>query len=917
MTVSPGEIQKVAHQSVFFRDFIESINGAALIESGYLAQATFQAAEFERKLVGRGQIDVAQFDAQLRDQRHWEMARIIFRDQSRRSDLVTTTADLSSLADTCLQVALDFHFSKLASEWGEPEVNGVPQNLCVLALGKLGAFELNLSSDIDLIFFYDEPGTLPGGRSFQEYYLKLARSLIRSLDEIGPNGNVFRVDMRLRPYGDSGNLVLSRAAMEKYYLEQGRDWERYAFIKARAAAGDIQSGEAFLKSLIPFVYRKHIDYGALDSLREMKATIDQEVKRKALQDDVKLGPGGIREVEFIVQSQQLIWGGIRPEFRQRRLLENLEMLGETGLMPADCIHQLKVAYVFLRNLEHAIQAEHDRQTQSLPKEPSSQDRIASAMGFETYEACLNELNVHRGLVRAVFSDLMTASEAERETLLEGNLIWQQIWQTPGSTEANQSLKSAGFQETDQLGGLLLTLQRTCSELESDVVQQLNKLMPLLLYLSSREKAPDTALIRMFDLVSAIVRRSTYVLFLNENLDACYRVVRLCAMSDYVAEQMIKYPILLYTLTDAALLEGDQGFDALASQLDTALAGYAPTDLEGRMDALRTFKHGSVLQVGIHELLGETTIEQASVRLSTIAELILSRAVILAKQDLVTKYGRPGTKDGAALEIDFAVVAYGKLGSLELGYGSDLDLVFVHGEVPEGETQGEKQIHNRVFYQRLGQRVVHLLTTLTRFGNLYEIDLRLRPDGNSGPLVISMSAYARYLQDAAWTWEQQALVRARMVVGSEGLGEDFEALRGDILSRRRTRLDLMHDVTTMRSKMREVSASPQDTDEPELKQDQGGLVDIEFLVQFLVLLHAADTPALTRYTDNIAILTNLVTAGHLNHETGEILKRALIAYREATHFRWLGLKQAETSQLASLKVEVKAIWAQHFDTSDTG
>jgi glutamate-ammonia-ligase adenylyltransferase len=906
-----SDLGKVAGQSPYFEAYLATSAGQELTKSGYLEQSEFAAEELKAALLPLQTLDssVADFDERLRQWRHWEMARIIFRDQSRRADMVATTRDLTLLADTCIAEAHSFHFRQLSASLGEPQVDGSPQGLCVLALGKQGAFELNLSSDIDLIFFYESSGALPSGRSYQEFYLKLARNLINSLDKVGPMGFVFRVDMRLRPYGESGALVLHRTAMEKYYLEQGRDWERYAFIKARTVAGDIAGGEDFLQWMRPFVYRKHIDYGALESLRDMKSLINQEVSRKSLQEDVKLGPGGIREIEFIVQSQQLIWGGKKPELQLRRLLDALDVLKAEALLPASDIEMLRSAYIFLRNTEHVIQAENDRQTQALPIDDVSRARLAAAMGFESYEDFYTALSHHRTLVAEVFADLMAANEAEKESLLEGNLIWSRIWQAPESEQAAENIQRAGFAQVEQVVKQLIDLKRSSEDLDGPVLERLAGLVPLVLRLCSREVEPEQTLVRILTLTSQILRRSTYIVFLNENLDVLQRVVRLCAMSEYVASQLARYPILLYELSEAELDRAVSDSDDLACQLDEELTLLPRDDLEGRMDVLRTFKHAANLKVAAYELLGELPTMRASDQLTKIAELSLQRAVDLASDYLTARHGQPTAEDGSEIPVDFGIVAYGKLGGFELGYGSDLDLVFVHGVIGNGETSGARPIYNRVFYQRLGQRVVHILTTLTRFGKLFEVDLRLRPDGSSGPLVITMPAFARYLDENAWTWEQQAIVRARLVVGSGVLAEAFQALRTRVIERPREPRKLAEEVQQMRAKMR-ANLKPRAAEQIDLKQERGALIDIEFLVQFQVLRYGAENPELARWTDNVRILATLAASGLLLDAEAELLSRAFVAYRSMLHLDWLGGDAAEKSQLAELLEEVSAVWDKY-------
>lgn len=911
-----SDLKRVSFSSEFFAKYLQRESGEALINSGELLESR-SVFKIDLSL----DLPVEEFNSKLRAIRNREMARIIFRDQTRRADLIETTRDLSWLADESLERALQFHYQNLSQSWGKPiDSKGDAQQLTVLALGKLGAFELNLSSDIDLIFMYGESGSFDNGKTYQEFFLKLSRELIRSLDETGADGFVFRVDMRLRPYGESGALVMSRAGMEKYFIEQGREWERYAFIKARAAAGDIGLGQSFISWLTPFVYRKHLDYGAVESLRGMKQLINQEVKRKSLELDVKLGSGGIREVEFIAQTQQLIWGGNRPELRQTRLLDVLDELEQGSYLPPEGVGQLRDAYVFLRNTEHAIQAEKDQQTQKLPEDDLGKQRVSAAMGFADYSEFLVVLEAHRTHVSEIFADVMNASTSERDDLLEGNLFWARIWQDPTSTEATEQLLAGGFTDPKRVVSLLVLLRSDLLDLQEIAEGRLSKLMPVLLRLASREEAPDTTLSRCLDVIEAIKRRSTYLAFLNENLDALQRMIRLFAMSPFVASKIKNFPILLYELTDWEVEQGIESKKLLEDRVSLELARLSEADLEGRMDILRTFKHSNSLKVAMLELLDLLPTMKASDQLTSIAEIVLDHAVKTAANYLLDRHGFPADEAGEPDEIRFGVVAYGKLGGFELGYGSDLDIVFLHGGFVGGSTLGERPVHNQVFYNRLGQRVVHILTSVTRFGSLYELDLRLRPDGNSGPLVVSVSAYERYLRESAWVWELQALVRARFVAGSSRLAEQFDQVRRQVLAWDRDAEPLREEVLKMREKMRGHLDSPTQSDAVEevlisgfdLKQSVGAIVDIEFLVQFLVLKHGASENRLTKWTDKVRLLDSLSEYQIIERQEAELLQEAYVAYRSAVHFSWLGGELGSYDKLASYREQVVPIWQRYLE-----
>ncbi len=873
-------------------------------------------------------------DRLLRQVRRREMCRIIFRDLTRAAPLEETTKDLSNLADACIEAALGVHYQFNCERFGVPigKSSGQPQQMAVLALGKLGAGELNLSSDIDLVFLYDEPGEVVGGSGKEltnlEFFIRTARGLIASLDRVDPDGFVFRVDMRLRPFGDSGSLIMHRAAMEKYFLEQGRDWERYAFIKARSCAGDVALGEAFLAALSPFVYRRHLDFGAIDSLREMKRLINYEVDVKQLQDDLKLGHGGIREVEFIAQACQIVWGGQEIHLRERRLLRVLSMLASDALLPADDVQKLLGAYRFLRNSEHVIQAEADQQTQRLPRAPLSRERLALGMGFKDIESYLDALSGYRNAVRMCFSNLMGSNRADGETPIEGSQFWSSVWQDPALAQSLSGIAASGFQNPETVARSLTAFADALgrSEVHELGTQRIDRLMPVLLALVAGEADPDTTLARLLPLIETTARRSTYIAYLLENVDALRRTVHLCALSPWVAEQVQTFPILLYELSARSTHDAAFDRERLAEEMRQLVQNLEPGDLEAQMDSLRQFKHGAVLKVAVFELLDLQPLMKASDALTNIAELVLNRAFELAWAYLVERHGSPCSSDGIDFGESFAIVAYGKLGGIELGYGSDLDLVFLHDADIRGRTNGDREIENSVFYSRLGQRIVHILTSYTHLGVLYEVDLRLRPDGNKGPLVSTFSAYERYLNEEAWTWEHQALVRARFVAGNPALRSRFAEIRHRVLARARDRNQLLEDVLMMREKMRahldkseSVPATEAEGNQVllsgfDLKQGAGAIVDIEFMVQFAVLEKSVEFPELTQWTDKMRILDNLAELEVFRLEDVKVLQEAYLLYRAAVHYRWLGGEPKSADQLNASRARVVEIWQRYMSVA---
>ena len=925
---------RVASLSDYFLNYLVTNPAArALVQSGDLTRSYRVGAiagHWSTPGVIAGAINnPKQFDARLRQMRHREMARIIFRDFLRLADMVETTRDLSALADLCIGLALKHHYDSNCARYGVPtSIAGVPQQMCVLALGKLGAKELNLSSDVDLVFFYDAPGTVSNltkpspTLSNNAFFLRTARQIIKSLDDIQADGFVFRVDMRLRPYGESGALILHRAAMEKYFVEQGRDWERYAYIKARVSAGDMRLGASFLHWLTPFVYRKHLDYGAIEALRDMKHLIDNEIAHRSLKQDIKLGSGGIREIEFIVQAHQLIWGGKKPHFRHNRLLEALDVLASEGHLPTTDVDSLRQAYVFLRNSEHAIQGAQDRQTQQLPEDALGQQRLAAVMGFDAYPVYLHRLQQHRSRVSACFAKLMRSNHAE-EILVEGQLFWVTIWNDLGAPASSDLLASHGFNNVSTLIQALGQLKDTVQGVQGIGFDRIQRLVPLLLSLSAAEAQPTETLSRLIAIMHGIIRRAIYVAFLLENMDALRRLVHLCGMSPWVAERIKAHPIIMYALTDKRTDAAQMDAAALTDELNQMLAPLPEDDLEAHMDALRQFKHTAMLKVAVFELLNLLPTMQASDCLTCIAELILNKAMDLAFTYLLGRHGEPCDKHGYGLGRCFAIIAYGKLGGIELAYGSDLDIVFLHDADLHGNTNGDKPVANNVFFSRLGQRLIHILTSLTGLGTLYQVDLRLRPDGIKGPLVSRFSAFARYLENHAWTWELQALVRARHVAGAARYKQKFEALRQRILSAPRDPAVLRPAVSNMREKMRKnikrnASQGPAATDDikhleqvlmPEFdfKQGAGAIIDIEFLVQYLLLLHCHTYPDLCRRTDKVRLLAQLQRRGLLDKTQCKLLTDAYLAYRSAVHYTWLGGQVSSFEQLNAYRSQVMAIW----------
>ena len=870
--------------------------------------------ELERSLQAgelRGQLAAALLDCadedelgrRLRRFRNRQQVRIIWRDIGRQADLIETCRDLSELADACIDLAYHWLYPRHCTQFGAPigRRSGQAQHMVILGMGKLGAFELNLSSDIDLIFGYPEGGETEGVKrplDNQEFFIRLGQRLIKALDAITVDGFVFRTDMRLRPYGSSGSLVFSFNALEQYYQDQGRDWERYAMIKARVVGGDPLAGAQLLEMLRPFVYRRYLDFSAIEALRTMKQLIQQEVRRKGMAENIKLGAGGIREVEFIAQAFQLIHGGRDLSLQQRPLLQVLGTLEGQGYLPAAVVDELRQGYEFLRYTEHALQAIGDRQTQMLPDNDLDRARVAFMLGFDDWPAFHQQLMHWRGRVdwhfRQVIADPDEDAATAADEVVGGE--WLPLWDdVQDEVAACRQLAEAGFGDPQsawqRLAGLrsgnqVRAMQRLGRE-------RLDAFMPRLLAQAVEHDNPDLVLERVLPLIEAVARRSAYLVLLTENPGALQRLLTLCAASPWIAEQITRFPLLLDELLNEGRLFKPPLAPELAAELRERLMRIPEDDLEQQMEALRHFKLAHRLRVAASEIAGSLPLMKVSDYLTWLAEAILEQVLALAWRHTVSKYGVPQRADGSPCDPDFIIVGYGKVGGIELGHGSDLDLVFIHDGDPQAETNGAKPIDGAQFFNRLGQRIIHLLTTQTNSGQLYEVDMRLRPSGVSGLLVSSLGAFQRYQENEAWTWEHQALVRARVLVGCPRVGKAFEAVRAAVLGRERDLDRLRAEVSEMRAKMRDnlgtratAAGTAANAFEAtvwfDLKQDAGGIVDIEFMVQYAALAWSRHYPELLEFTDNIRILEGLERVGLLAAEDAGLLQEAYKAYRAAAH-----------------------------------
>lgn len=831
--------------------------------------------------------DEASLMRALRQFRRRVMVRIAWAQALSLAAEETILQQLSVLAETLIVAARDWLYDACCREWGTPcNHDGVAQPLLVLGMGKLGGGELNFSSDIDLIFAWPENGTTRGGRrelDNAQFFTRLGQRLIKVLDQPTQDGFVYRVDMRLRPFGDSGPLVLSFAALEDYYQEQGRDWERYAMVKARIMGDNDGAHASELRAMLrPFVFRRYIDFSVIQSLRNMKGMIAREVRRRGLKDNIKLGAGGIREIEFIVQVFQLIRGGREPSLQSRSLLPTLTAIDQLHLLPEGDADQLRAAYLWLRRLENLLQSINDEQTQTLPGDELNRARLAWGMGVADWDALCETLAGHMAAVRRVFNDLIGDDETQtpEDALSEQ---WRELWQDALQEEdTTPGLAHLSDEDRRRVVALVADFRK---ELDKRTIgprgrQVLDHLMPhLLSNVCSRDDAP-VPLSRLTPLLTNIITRTTYLELLSEYPGALKHLISLCAASPMVASQLACYPLLLDELLDPNTLYQPTAMNAYRDELRQYLLRVPEEDEEQQLEALRQFKQAQLLRVAAADIAGTLPVMKVSDHLTWLAEAIIDAVVQQAWTQMVTRYGQPThlrDREGRG----FAVVGYGKLGGWELGYSSDLDLVFLHDCPMDAMTDGEREIDGRQFYLRLAQRIMHLFSTRTSSGILYEVDARLRPSGAAGMLVTTVEAFADYQKNEAWTWEHQALARARVVYGDPQLTAEFDAIRRAILMTPREGEKLQTEVRDMREKMR-AHLGNKHKGSFDLKADEGGITDIEFIAQYLVLRYAHDKPKLTRWSDNVRILEGLAQNGIMEEQEALALTHAYTTLRDELH-----------------------------------
>jgi glutamate-ammonia-ligase adenylyltransferase len=858
-SIASGQLVKGLAEPDFVRDLAETVTGANEVEL---------------------------MDS-LRRFRRRHMVRIAWRDLAGWADLDETLAELTALADACIRFAYDFAYRTLVARYGTPrgEQTGEPQPMLIFGMGKLGGGELNFSSDIDLVYLYPEEGQTDGERSVDnaEFFLRLGQKIAQLLAAPTVEGIVYRVDLRLRPFGDSGRLAVSFGAFENYLQQHGRDWERYAYVKARAITAQEHFPALYEEVLRPFVYRRYLDFSVFESLRDMKAMIAREVERRELQDNVKLGPGGIREIEFITQAFQLIRGGADRRLQRRELREVLPMLVGERLLRAEVVTELLDSYRFLRIVENRLQEWNDEQAHSLPEDEDARWRLARSLQYEDWPALKAQIDFHRGRVakhfsQAVFGPVVKASATSVQDVV--------LLEADAPEERERTLRELGFDDPVPIAAALDAMRESSyyRRLDGTGQRRLRELLPRMLRLVAASAAPSLTLSRLTKILEMIGGRTVYLALLNENANALKRLVELVAHSQFLADQIAMHPLLLDELIDERLMLEPPTRERFAEELAQRHAAIQGEDPERQVEALRQFQRAALFRVAVADLTGRLPLMKVSDRLTDIAEMIVRSALALALEQTRAKHGDPlcSNDDGTTRIAQMIVIAYGKLGGLELGYGSDLDLVFLHDSAGEVQrTDGPQPVDNTVFFQRLAQRLVHLLTVHTSAGRLYEVDTRLRPGGNRGLIAQTLQSFREYEFEEAWTWEHQSLLRARAIAGDPALCARFEEARIEVLRKAVKRDALKVEVRNMRAKMRD-NLSKAKAGQFDIKQDAGGVADLEFLVQYWMLKWADRYPAIVIFSDNIRQLESLASGNLIPQDRVDFLVSTYRRYRERLH-----------------------------------
>ncbi|MDD2742010.1 MAG: bifunctional [glutamate--ammonia ligase]-adenylyl-L-tyrosine phosphorylase/[glutamate--ammonia-ligase] adenylyltransferase [Rhodocyclaceae bacterium] len=829
----------------------------------------------------------------LRRLRHRAMAHMALRDLCGLAPLSEIVESMTMLADVTTNFALDHYHRQLVATYGEPlDKAGQPQRLLIIGMGKLGGRELNVSSDVDYIFVYPEEGDTNGSRSIENYdfFTRLGKRVIGALGDLTADGQVFRVDMRLRPNGDSGPLVCSLDALENYFITQGREWERYAWIKSRvmnagANADGAAIGEwmqALRRISRPFVFRKYLDFGAINAMRDLHAQIRREVARKDKVDHIKLGPGGIREIEFIAQVFQLIRGGRDTALQIRPTLSVLKLLAERKLIPPETESELREAYVFLRRVEHRLQYVEDKQTHMLPDADETRASLARTMDFADWPALLAVLNAHREKVSRHFEQIFSDPEAGEHALTG-------VWMGQHDEDTTiETLGNLGYRKPKEAMARLAELRSANRYLQLPTTNRsrLDAVGPRLIEAAGATSDPDTTLARGLSFLEGISRRGAYLALLQQYPMALRRVADMMSASFWAAEYLNRHPLLLDELLDPRLYEIATNWAGFRANLRQTLADHAG-DTEREMDLLRETHHAQVFRLLAQDLAGLQTIEHLSDHLTELADTIVQETLPLCWGTIRNRHCETPK---------FAVIGYGKMGGKELGYASDLDMVYLFDDDAQDAEEN---------YARLGQRLNTWLSSQTSAGILFETDLRLRPNGDSGLLAVSVDAFRDYQLKNAWVWEHQALTRARFCAGDPAVGARFEQIRCEILRQQRDLNKLREEVLAMRKKMLDAHASHSE-DLFDLKQDPGGIIDVEFIVQYLVLGYAHQHLELTGNLGNIALLRIAGELGLIDPAQAQAVGNAYREYRRLQHAKRLNANPQALNERESLEAHIVAV-----------
>lgn len=847
----------------------------------------------------------------LRATRQLVLERLLCLDCDEQAPLQQVTQAMTELAEFALNTACAEVQQALDQAHGAPGTpEGARAQLWIVGMGKLGARELNVSSDIDLIYIYDQDGETTGdalgcGRiSNQEYFAKAVRAIYALIGDTTEHGFVFRVDLALRPNGNSGPPAVSLGALEQYLHVQGREWERFAWLKSRVVAllGGVNDGSAQgLRSVVmPFVFRRYLDYNVFDSLRVLHRQIREHAGKRSAgrperANDVKLSRGGIREIEFIVQLLQVVRGGQFPELRTRPTLSALARLAKAGLMPQATAQALAEAYVFLRQVEHRIQYLDDQQTHVLPTQDHDLDWIASTMGFATSYQLLHQLDTHRELVAQEF-DALLGGGVDKEC--------------KGCNGGKSAAAAPGFDEL--LPGLPESFRARITTwrehprvlaLREDSRARLMRLIARTAQWVTEGKVTEEAAVRLADWIEPLLRRESYLALLLERPNVHERLLRLLGAARWPARYLLLHPGVIDELASADMLNERFSASDFERELDhrrASLRGTGEDDDEALLNLLRRAHHAEVFRTLARDVEGRLSVEEVADDLSSLAEAVLR---------VTTRWCWDRLKNKHRETPQFAIIAYGKLGGKELGYGSDLDIVFVYADEDERAPE---------VYASLVRKLINWLTVKTGEGDLYEIDTALRPNGNSGLLITTFDAYANYQQqrgsNTAWTWEHQAMTRARFVLGDDTLRQRFDAIRRAVIAAPRNAEDLKGEIVTMRDKVR--AAHPIRGEHFDVKHSPGGMIDVEFVMQYLVLSQAALHPELTDNAGNIALLERAETLGLLPVGIGHA---AADAYRELRHVQHRARLNEESTQLDMSELRkqreaVLALWQTVFGST---